>query len=233
MNDKILNYFGTLEKYEDLAPIHIPGGLDTLVFESESPFLGYYDDYPGKHNDVRYLYLAIDSHQNFVELHRVILQVYALHEDCMDMDYAKLLTNHDNIYAIRLRGFQDISKVPLIQKTLVDLGVKFTKKSNKRENNCHIRIAKYFSLSEIEDGVYLDEKVGKHAYIRLPKRYELKEFNKRIEKVKNNWEGFSFDAGVAAICLENEVIEMARIYSKHVNDDKYLTDLNKVFLTAF
>lgn len=233
MNDKIMTYFGTLEKSENLVPITITDGLDTLVYESESPFLGYYDDYPGKHNDATYLYLAVDSHQNFVELHRVILQVYALHEDCMDMDYAKLRIKHSEVYAIRLRAFKDLSKVPMIQKTLADLGIQFTKKNTRRESGCRTRIAKYFSIRELEEDIWLDEKVGNHAYIKLPKRIELEEFKTIVGKVRNNWEGFSFDAGLAALCLEDEVIEMARIYSKHVNEENYLKDLKKVFLSAF
>lgn len=233
MNNKKLTYFGTLEKSENLVPIEIPEGLDTLVYESESPFLGYYDDYPGKHNDATYLYLAIDSHQNFVELHRVILQTYALHKNCMDMDYAKLRINYHNVYAIRLRAFKDLSKVPMIQKTLVDLGVQFSKKNTRSESGCHTRIAKYFSLREIEENIWFDEKVDKHGYIQLPKRIELEEFKVLVKKVRNNWKGFSFDAGLAALCLEDKVIEMARIYTKHVNDENYLKDLQKVFLSAF
>ncbi|MDA3854191.1 MAG: hypothetical protein PF444_08130 [Bacteroidales bacterium] len=233
MNNKIMTYFGTLEKSENLVPITIPDGLDALVYESESPFLGYYDDYPGKHNDATYLYLAVDSHQNFVELHRIILQVYALHEDCMDMDYAKLDIKHSEVYAIRLRAFKDLSKVPMIQKTLAGLGVQFTQKNTRSESGCRTRIAKYFSVQELEEDIWLDEKVGNHAYIKLPKRIELEEFKTIVGKVRNNWEGFSFDAGLAALCLEDEVIEMARIYSKHVNEKDYLKDLKKVFLSAF
>lgn len=233
MSNKKLTYFGSLEKTENLVPITIPGGLETLVYESESPFLGYYDDYPGKHNDATYLYLAVDSHQNFIELHRVILQVYALYEDCMDMDYAKLLINNSNTYAIRLRSFKDLSMVAKIQQSLVDLGVKFTKKNTKSVSACHTRIAKYFTLTEAEKGIYIDEKVDNHGYIQLPKRIELKEFRTVVKKVRNNWDGFTFDAGLAALSLEDDVIEMARIYSKHVKEENYLKDLKKVFLSAF
>lgn len=233
MNNDILNYFGTLEKSENLIPITIPGGMDTLVFESQSPFSGYYDDYPGKHNDATYLYLAIDSHRHFVELHRVILQAYKLIEGDVDMDHARLHINHHDQFAIRLRSFKDLSQVPVIQKILSDLGIQFTKKRSKNEIGCRTRIAKYFSFKELEDGIWLDEKVEKHGYIEIPKRVELEEFKTIVRKVRNNWDGYSFDAGLAALCMEDKLIEMARIYSKHVTDEDYLQKLKKVFLSAF
>lgn len=233
MNKDILKYFGTLEKSENLIPITIPGGMDTLVFESQSPFSGFYDDYPGKHNDATYLYLAIDSHRHFVELHRVILQAVKLVEGNIDMDHAKLHINYHDQFAIRLRSFKDLSQVPVIQQTLADLGVQFTKKKSKSDIGCRTRIAKYFSFNELEEAIWIDEKVKKHGYIELPKRVELEEFKTIVGKVRNNWTGFSFDAGLASLCMEDKMIEMARIYSKHVTDEDYLKDLRKVFLSVF
>ena len=233
MDNNIHKYFGTLEKSENLFPIEIPEGLDSLVYESKSPFSGYFDDYPGKYNDATYVYLAIDSHHNFVELHRVILEAYKFLDECIDMDHARLHINHSDVYAIRVRSFKNISQVPLIQKTLVNLGVVFTQKNSKSDFGCRTRITKYYTLQEIDEGIWLDEKIGKHGYIQLPRRIELEEFKAIVSKVRNNWEGFSFDAGLAALCSDDKVVEMARVYSTHVSDENYLKDLKKVFLSGF
>lgn len=230
MNNNKTIYCGTLEKTENLMPINIQGGTETLVYESISPFKGYYDDYPGKHNNVTYLYLPIDSHHNFIDLHRVILQAGTTLDSSIDMDHAQLRIQRNNIFAIRLRGFTDLAQIPQIQNTLTNFGVKFTKKSKKHGSVCTTRISKYFYLNAIKEGIWLDDKVDKHGYIQIPKRIELEDFKQLVLKVYNNWNGFSFDAGLVSVCTENSVIEMARIYSKHVTDEDYLQKLRRVFL---
>lgn len=230
--NNITTYFGTLEKSELLVPIDISPEIQSLVYESKSPFLGYYDDLPGKHNDVTYLYFAIEGHQNFIALQRVLLQTYKIVNECVDLDHARLHINQNDIYAVRLRSFSDIAQVVEIHKTLSSLGIIFAPKSNKNQSGSRTRITKYFKLREIDEGIWIDEKVEKHGYIQLPKRIELDEFKTLVSKVRNNWEGFSFDAGLAALSTDEKVIETVRIYTKHITDEAHLKDLKKVFLSV-
>ncbi len=221
--------YGTIEKKENITTINIPDGLDTLVYESISPFKGYYDNFPDKHNNITYLYLPIDNYQNFIDLHRIIIASRCSLDKCIDMDYAELTYQKQPIYAIRVRGFDDLSQVAAIQKTLSAHSVKFTAKKTQKDFESVVRITKYFFLDKQNEGIWLDSKVEKHGYIELAKYLNHKDFTSLLKSVKNNWSGYTFDAAQATLCSEDKVVDMVRIYSKHVKDEGYLSDLKKVF----
>lgn len=229
---KIICY-GTLKKVENIAPINIPEGMNALVYESRSPFKGYYDNLPGKHNNPTYLYLPINNFHDFIDLHRVILTTRCNIAGCVDMDHARLRIHNNDVYAIRLRGFEDLSQVVKIQKALAEQGVKFISKSSIKNYECSTRISKYFSLVTEDDGIWLDDKVSQHGYIKLTKHVNFEDFYTLVGKVRNNWTGYSFDAAQATLCSEDKVIDMVRVYSKHVKDEDYLKDLKKVFDAIF
>ncbi len=229
MKEKASCYFGTLEKSETLSPANVPGGEDTLVFESRSPFWGYYDDFPGKHNDNIYLYLTLAKPYTFVELHRILLKVEQELDFEANMDYATLYISHNQYTAIRVRYLKEMEQVPVLQKKLSQFGIDFLQGKGKNDAPSTTKITKYFSLKAIGEGIWLDCIADNHGYIQLEKRLELQAFKSLAKKVHNNWQGSSFDAGLVTLTSENRVIEAVRIYSTHVKDENYLSDLKRLF----
>lgn len=227
------NYYGTLEKTEVLLAVDIPESLGTLVYESRSPFFGYYDDYPGRHNDNIYYYLVLDRRMTFAEMHRVILQANKKIDVNVNMDHATLLINHTTYTAIRLRYLEDVSNVSMIQRVFADLGLTFHSGKAKGETTCVTKIIKYYDLEDLGDGIWLDRVADSHAYLHLPQRIELDDFKDLVQRVRNNWDGNTFDAGLGVLCTKDEVIEVARIYSKSIDDVAYLEKLKQVFNSMF
>lgn len=222
-------YYGTLEKSEVLLPIDIPEGLGTLVYKSHSPFFGYYDDYPGKHNDNIYYYLVLERRMTFAQMHRAILQAYQQIDVEVDMDHATLLINHTTYSAVRLRYLENIEDVAKIQKIFTDLGFEFYGGKAKGETPCFTKIIKYFDLDDLGNGIWIDRVADSHAYLQLPSRLELEDFKDLVKRVRNNWDGNTFDAGLAVFSTKDEVIEVVRIYSKSIHDEAYLEKLKQVF----
>lgn len=232
MKDNKLTYFGNLEKSEILSSVNIPADSDNLIFESRSSFFGYYDDLPGVHNDNTYLYLVVDKNHTFIEVHRAVLAVRT--DLCCDVDveYATLYVSHQEYIAVRVRYLKDLSQLPDIQRSLTANGIRFLQGGGKANQTSATKITKYFSLEVKGEGLWLDTIAHNHGYIQLPHRLDLSEFKALVQKVRNNWQGLSFDAGLAALSSPDEVIEAVRIYSKHVDDAGYLEDLQKAFKSA-
>ena len=220
-------YYGTLEKTEVLLPVDVLS--EVLVYESRSPFFGYYDDYPGMHNDNIYYYLVLERRMTFAEMHRAILQAYRLIDAKLDLDHATLRVNQTTYTAVRLRYLDDVAIVAQVQTIFEDLGFTFYKGKAKGEMFCVTKIIKYFDLDDIGQGVWIDRLAKNHAYLQLPVRLELDDFKALVKRVRNNWDGNTFDAGLAVFSNKDEVIEVVRIYSKSVADSEYLLALKQVF----
>jgi hypothetical protein len=229
MNNEIATYFGILEKSETLRPM--PVG-DSFVYESQSPFFGYYDDYPGKHNDITYVYMLINCPLSFVELHGILLKAMNNLPFPVDMAFANLHIFDVNHCAIRARGFDNIALIPQIKEELVKLGVVFASLKGKSEAKSLTSVSKYFFVEKIEEGVWIDQKVKNHGYIMLPGKVDSKYFNEVVEKANNNWQGHSFNAAQATLSGPDVSINAVRIYSTHVGSEGYLADLKRVFLSA-
>lgn len=221
-------YYGTLEKTEVLLPVDVLAN-DALVYESRSPFFGYYDDYPGMHNDNIYYYLVLEHRMTFAEMHRAILETYRRIDARVDLDHATLRVNQTTYTAVRLRYLDDVSIVAQVQAVFEELGFAFYKGKAKDEMPCVTKIIKYFDLDDVGQGIWIDRLAKNHAYLQLPVRLELDDFKALVKRVRNNWDGNTFDAGLAVFSSKDEVIEVVRIYSKSVSDPEYLTSLKQVF----
>jgi len=225
-------FYGNLSKSETLNPVTVTDYADLLIYESLSPFYGYYDDHPGKHNDNAYFYLVLDSHTSFVEVHRVTLASKAKLACKADMDHATLYVNHKKLTAIRVRYLSDFSQLAEVIASLEEAGVKFHKGKAKGEQQSITKITKYFDLKIKDDGIWIDTKAKHHAYIQIPQALDLDAFTKITTAVRNNWDGHSFDAGLGVLCTEDQVIEVVRIYSKHIQDKDYLTEMKRLFVAT-
>lgn len=226
-------YYGTLEKTEQLIPVDIASDISALVYESRSPFFGYYDDYPGKHNDNIYYYLVLDHRMTFAEMHRVILKANKAIDFTANMDHATLTVSHNTYTAIRLRYLSDLNQVAQLYHIFEGLGMEFNKGRSKGEASSKTKIIKYFDLDDMGEGVWIDRVAKNHAYLQLPERVELEDFKALVQRVRNNWDGNSFDAGLGVLITKDEVIEVARIYSKSLKDEGYLDNLQKVINSVF
>lgn len=228
--ETIIHCCGTLEKREALTPIRITGSLDSLVFESRSPFWGYYDDYPGGVNDPSYLYLVIENRYSFFEMSRILLDVMKSLQTDIDLAQAVIFFDRITYHAIRVRNLCDTANVPLLQKTLVDRGVTFDKSTNNIDRATgHTIISKFFNLKKVNQGIYIDQRIKDHAYIELQKHVSFDDFQELVRKVRHNWIGRAFDSGLVMFLEPDDTIDVVRIYSKHVGDTNFLSELKKVF----
>lgn len=230
METTILKYFGTIEKSETLVPIHINNLENVLILESKSPFWGYYDDYPGIHNNASYLYIILEDNATFSELHGALLNAKKTLDSKIDMVHASLQVYHNKYTAIRIRGFKKIEEVECIVSALKSSGIIFSSTNKKLEGaNSITYISKYFKVEPLSDELLKDKTANHHAYIRLPQRYTLGEIKSIVKMVRNNWTRHSFDAAPVILCSEKESIDAVRIYSDHVWDKDYLEQLQTLF----
>lgn len=226
---KHCEYYGTLEKMEEFTTLSqniIPG---SLVFESLSPFLGYYNEIP-HNNSPLYIYIVVDKVYSVFDVVRAFKHVRD--EMGFDLDAAKAFVHFsDRSYnVIRLRHLDGYDRIRDIQEAFMHWGIKpLMDMHSWKKVSVHLSLEKIFCLSPLDDGLYLDACEENHAYIQIPKTLNFTEFSELTRRVRNNWLEFKFDAALGYYLTENEVFEMVRIYSKRL-DVSDLKGIQKLYL---
>lgn len=227
--NKRFEVFGTLSKNETVFTIDnkiMPG---TLVFEALRPFPGYYYDTPLSAKPV-YLYLALQEQYTLVDLIRASQKVQADFNAPFDAGKGFLEIFDEKYNVLRVRHLRDYDLLEKLQQSFSANGIHFLHKSKKVKNETvKIRIIKFFSLEEIAENIYLDQREKYHAYIKIPRYLSWPEFDDVTNKVKYNWEESNFDAAKASFYYDGQLHEVVRIYSNKIGPD-YLKKLLKLYL---
>jgi hypothetical protein len=221
--------FGSLEKMEEFTTIHnniVPG---SLVFESLSPFWGYYSDDVQDSSPV-YIYFAVDKLYPVFDVVRAFRKVSD--ETGFDFDAAKAFINfNDRSYnVIRLRHFSGFEKIRIIQEAFVKNGIKLHMSHGSWNSiTVHIALNKVFCMKQLTDGITLDASEKNHAYIEIPRQMDFNEFVEVTEKVRHNWFESKFDAALGYYLLEDKVADFIRNYSKD-QELGFLSEIRKLYL---
>lgn len=228
--NKRFEVFGTLTKAEHIFTIEnkiMPG---TLVFEALKPFPGYYDDFPQSAKPV-YLYLALADRYQLDDILRASLRVQEDFQSPFDAGKGFMQVFDEKYDVLRVRHLEDYSLLEKLQRSFENQGIHFLRKAKRlKDEPVKIRIIKFFSLEQIDEGIFLDTQEENHAYLNIPGYLHWAEFDVVANKVKYNWEGSKFDAAKGAFYHHGALHEFVRIYSNQPDTD-YLKELRKLFLS--
>ncbi len=224
-----IEVFGTIKKQETVMTIDDKVQTGTLVFEALEAFPGYYHETPFGANPI-YMYLALQEQYPLMDIIRATQKVEKEFNEKFDAGkgFVQLVDTTYNV--LRVRHLNRYDLIGDLQKAYNKQGIYFMMKSKKGlEAVAQIKVVKFFNLTPVAEGVYLDNKEEYHAYIELPKELSWEDFNALTNRVKYNWEDSKFDAAVGAFIHNGQLHEFVRIYSQKLSVD-YLENLRKLYL---
>lgn len=228
-NKNYCEHFGTLEKLEEFTTLSeniIPG---SLVFESLSPFWGYYNEDPHDYKPL-YIYMAVNQTHEVFEVIRAFQKVKA--EFDFELDAAKAFVKfNDRFYnALRIRHLTGYENLMHIQEAFSKHGISpLMSHYQQKRFTAHVTLKKMFCLNLFFKAIWVDACEAKHAYLEIPKRLSFDEFADVTQKVKNNWLDTKFDAALGYFIRKQQVVDMVRIYSDNLNAD-YLKGIRNLYL---
>ena len=227
--NKRFEVFGTLTKTETVFTIDqkiLPG---TLVFEAIKPFPDYYYDIPMSAKPV-YLYLALEDQFTLEDILRVSQKAQGEFDAPFDAGKGFLQVYDEKYNVLRVRHLKDYNLLEKLQRLFTENGIKFLHKTKKyKEELVKIKIIKFFSLEEIADKIFLDQREENHAYLEIPRHLSWEEFEILNNKVKYNWVESKFDAAMGTFYYNGELHDLVRIYSDKI-EPEYLSKLQKLYL---
>lgn len=224
-----IQVFGTLTKQEPVFTIDekvLPG---TLVFEALAPFPGYYNDGPDATKPI-YMYPALAQQYTLMDVLKATEKVEKVFHETFDAGKGVIQVYDLSYHVLRIRHLNRYDLIGQLQQAYEEHGILFLKKHKKyMEESVQINLEKFFNLTPLDEGIYLDNKEDYHAYLELPKEHSWKEFNELTDRVKYNWEESKFDAAMGAFYYQNRLHDFVRIYSNKL-DLEYLKCLRKLYL---
>lgn len=220
--NKTLEVFGILEKKEELTTLSKNCLHGSLVFESRSPFWGYYNETPHDYVPI-YVYLVLDRNYSVFDIAHASNCVR--HEMKLELDAAKTeITIHDKRYhTIRLRHIGSYELIQGIQEAYRKCGIKpFMGHVGWSKESAHMIFEKIFCLESKADGIYFDTSEANHFYFELSGHLNFTDFEALTQVVRNNWMGTKFDAALGRILKSESTLDFVRVYSEKITEQEIL-----------
>jgi len=215
--ETITEHYGCLTKVEALWCLEDSGIQNTFILESKEAFPGYYGHFS---KQIKPLYIYIISNQKLTleEVSRMTSNVKKIFKEDFDAAHCEITIRNNNFDGIRITRINDYSIVKDLQTAYKDCGLSLKKKVMKVENeDSIIKLHKFYKLKALSDNVFQDMKLQNIAYFKVDKEISWDDFRKKIDKLRFNWDGNSFDAAKSFIYQNSEITDLVRIYSKELN----------------
>ena len=210
-SEKTLKVCGSITKKESLALITSNILERTVVAEANMPYANYYGKVPDKPQP-NSLFLFTERFYTLEEALRLTQNIDICAKNKVNTASAVFLIYGNHVPAIRIRNFPDYTHLKMLQECYIKLGVKFIRRI-PLEKEPEVTVSKCFFLEDIGDGFFLDKNEPHEGYIILPKRPSLPEFEKLMNKVRNNSDCLFFDAAIGGLIINGRVLDMMRVYS--------------------
>ncbi len=224
-----MEFFGSLTKLEELKQLETNILHGTLVFDSISPFVGYYNNDPGDLSPI-YVYIATDRTYSVFEVLRASKKLKDDLDSNIDVAKAFICYGDKLINAIRIRHINNYSIIKDIQQLLINSGINLLSSAGSFKNiSAKITLNKNFSFKKLSEDICIDAEESNHSYFKIPKQLSFEEFTQLSKKVRNNWFESKFDAAVGCYITDQSVVDFIRIYCDK-QEPEYLENLRNLYL---
>jgi hypothetical protein len=208
---------GSTTKTENLNQVKYKIIENTCVAEGGEPYSDYYGHFPE----------VLKPHSLFLFTRKLhpLNEVIEIAENKMicpafnfKLDVATAVldfTDHYH-YAIRVKNFPNYEHIYKLQNCFLTEGYAFIKKVNLPKS-VSVTVFKRFSLTKLEEGIYLDEENENKAYIVTPRQINNKEFTEMLINLRNNNACPLFDAAIGTLIINTNTVNMVRIYSENID----------------
>ncbi|MFP4289155.1 MAG: hypothetical protein ACOC2E_04755 [Bacteroidota bacterium] len=222
--------FGWLTKEEPLKTLYDSNlHLGITIFESTSPFFGYYDDQPNTEKP-RYLYWVLDQYYPLEKITRVLCDLRENFSENLDLAPGNIFIANEMYFVFRMINLEKYNLIHQIQVFMENAGIRLKKGPQRiREQMSIIYLNKFLHLQPVSNGFYIEKENTQRGYFRIPRNIEWKEFKTITQQVKFNTPLIFFDAARAAFMENGKIVELIRVYRENLSLEN-LEDIRNVYL---
>lgn len=216
-SSKTVKVCGSIIKEESLVQIEHGILKNTSVAEANLPYADYYGEVPKK-PEPHSLFLLTRDYYSLEEVLRFAQNIDSCYMERVDVASAMMDFGHHTYPAIRVRNFPDYEHLEMLQTCCIKQGIVFLKhiRLGKR---ARVKVNKCFVLTELEDGIFFDQREDHKGYIAIPRMVNTEEFMETLVTIRNNHDCKLFDAAQAAMIINSRATDMVRIYAENLSLD--------------
>ncbi len=234
-NKVLISTVGHITKVELLHTIKSNILENTFVLENFEPFPGYHGKNVPSSLKPHHLFLVTRKSLTYDDVSRAAVKIRQNCQLKFGARPAELFIFNQKLSAIRIKELDSFEKIPELQKWFIDEGFFFMKKKNYN-NEGLIKVSKHFELTEVQEGIFLDNDNPLMSYLEVPVHLSWRVFEKITYFIKNNISDSNFDAAQGMIYLK-DVMDVVRIYRKDMEisflnelRSRYLEEIRKISL---
>ena len=123
---------------------------------------------------------------------------------------------------IRMRT-QEVDSIKPFLDDLKKLDISFVRHTKMQPVKSIIHFKKHIGIKLVDEGIYSDVFDKNRHFVEIPRHIELdqlEEFEKIIDRIKNNCQFNMFNAALVSLARRDRVLNLIAIYSKHCDESK-------------
>ncbi|HKJ07444.1 MAG TPA: hypothetical protein VJ970_08270 [Flavobacteriaceae bacterium] len=197
-----------LQEYIDtLDGNKIPG---TFVINVPNPLKSYYARFTqiDKPNSIIFVTKSPTSFEKILRATRKINAAYNLN---LDGAKCEVQLNSKKLSGIRLRGINRYSDIEKIQLYYKAEDFEFCKNEPLKNQDALIRINRFFTIEEMEKGIYKSATEENVYYVEIPRYMPWDEFRKHTFDIKDNISDHAYDVVTGIFYVDGGITEVLRI----------------------
>lgn len=216
---------GLIIKKEKLAAYETSVPSHELILKDIAPFPGYYDSFqvppPDKDLVPSHLFVVLKEFDYFNDdgFIRKTLGIKAATGIEFDAVSGQLEVFNITHPCIRIR-LRKMDSIPFLVDAYKSAGMEFERYRHIRPYDSLIKIKTFFSLEELEEGIYHHIHRPELYFITIPFMPGWNTFEEITLRVRNNAAFKHYDAALACAYTRKGMLEMVRIYTESCTPDQ-------------
>ena len=210
--------------------------LGVLILESDhNP--GYYSvhNFPPniKKTNARHCYLIVKNSVNCFQdvVHRYTRDISKKFEHKLHIMPGQMTLHNESHQCIRINT-RELEFLSVLIADLKSLGIDFLPDTKVEKYKSLIYFKKYIEFAQISEGIFKDINLPARYFFTIPNKVDFKEFESKIEHIKNSCGYHLFDAFVAHYFWKETVQDFVGIYSEHCDESRF-SELKKELTERF
>jgi len=216
---KIRELIGKITLQENISPIERNKVSGTFVIHIPNPLASYYSRFTEVNRPNSIVLIT----KNPVSFERILRATRSINEEMeLGLDGAKceVVIGSKKYSGIRIMGIDRYTNIDKVQAAYQQEGFEFHKNTRlSKGTDAIIRVNKFFSIVDIEEGIYQSPNNKDRYYFEVPKYMKWEEFREITFDIKNNISVTNYDIARGIIYEKDGITDVLRVLKPNISVD--------------
>jgi len=182
----------------------------TFVIDVPDPYKSYYSRFTDVNSPTSIIFVT-KTPASFEKILRATKKINKKYDLQLRGGKCEVAVNSRKLNGIRVKGINRYNKIEQIQKYYLEEGFEFAKTETFTEKDSLIRINRFFTIKEMDKGIYQSQTEEDIFYVEVPTHISWDAFKAITFEIKNNIIDKNYDIAKGIFYVNGGITEMLRI----------------------